>query len=430
MQRKSNAPIALAGVVLYGLMATMYVDDHKLYMAVLNAFSFTPLDIPFIDTTYFTAQTECWRRGIDVYTVNPCDPLGRLHDYAPIWLRIPGLTTDRQFVFAVGIGQGLLFLACLLALPASRSWAAMIAIGAGVFAPVTVFALERGNPDLAMFVLATITIVLLDRAPTLRLLGYASAVVAATLKFYPFVLMGLLTRERLGRAIAIGLAGSVVFFGSILLFKDEVLRMLPHVPRPSVYQEAFGAKQIGRGWADIAAVGDSMLASFLTIALLALAAVLAVLLGRNQEFRLRLTQLTPREADCLLAGSLLMVGCFLVGSSIAYRAIFLLFVIPGLLAMASGSPSRVGALLRMATIACVGVMWFQPIQRLVYHAFGMPTATYHPVVSTVFWAVREGCWWGIMTVLGAVLARALMDWLGVVGSVWKASPTTIGLANE
>jgi len=75
--------------------------------------------------------------------------------------------------------------------------------------------------------------------------------------------------------------------------------------------------------------------------LLIVAAILiAFFLVRRPATSRALKVLSPRELHCLVAGSLIICFCFFLGANVGYRAIFLLFVLPGLFAAAEGSPEK------------------------------------------------------------------------------------------
>ena len=52
---------------------------------------------------------------------------------------------------------------------------------------------------------------------------------------------------------------------------------------------------------------------------------LALRQARDAAFAMAVRRLDPRETICLATGALLFCGCFVAGTSIAYREIFVLF---------------------------------------------------------------------------------------------------------
>ena len=120
---------------------------------------------PFVDTRFVLAQLECWRRGIDVYSVNPCDPLGRLQDYSPLWLRLDFIPADPAWVMPFGLALDLMFLAALFALPLPRlDRAGRTVMSLAMVSTASIFAMERGNIDLLVFALCVVVGHLLSRS--------------------------------------------------------------------------------------------------------------------------------------------------------------------------------------------------------------------------------------------------------------------------
>ena len=396
--------LTLAGLLGLGAMAALLTAAPPAYRAIVDALSFGALPMPFIDSVYVLAQAECWQRGVDVYAVNPCDPLGRLHDYSPLWLRIPGLVTTDPMIVATGVGQAMAFLVSLSALPRMRRGTLLVMVAA-LASPATMFALERGNPDLSMFVLAVLAVVLARRRP------FAAGVVillAALLKFYPLVLLVLLLRVRIRRAVTI-VAGVTTAFGLFVVLNwSEILRMLPNVPRPSSFVDAFGAVRLVAGLGALVGTPAGV-AAVVTPVLLLVAGGLAVRLAISMPFALAFRALSEREQMFLVAGSAFMAGCFLVGSSTAYREIHLLLALPGLMTMIrkEGTDGLRPALLAVR----VGLMllWMMPLERVFYGTFGYLSPDSVSLPSLAFWLFWALAWWGLMIVLGAAVLRYALD---------------------
>ena len=161
-----------------------------------------------------TSAVECHRLGYDVYVQNPCDVFNRVHGYSPIWLWLSVLPISTAWDTALGLGTVLLFIAVLPFLPPGRGLWQTAVITLGTVSSVVMFALERANVDIIIFMFAMLAVTLTRRSAPLRMLGYAVALFAGMLKFYPITLLILAARERLGVFVAIGL----VSIGAIVLW--------------------------------------------------------------------------------------------------------------------------------------------------------------------------------------------------------------------
>jgi hypothetical protein len=109
----------------------------------------------------------------------------------------------------------------------------------------------------------------------------------------------------------------------------------------------------------------------------------------------------------LVVGSLLIVGAFFTHSNIAYRAVFLLFALPGLFRlkeMKSGT-QRIYSLTLIAIILCLWEAVFRVPLHLVDRAFAGSgiASVFTNAASCAFFLTREAAWWWIAIVLLAVL---------------------------
>lgn len=186
-------------MVLYGaFMALWFWGPHAVYFGVLRLFAFEPFRFPFLDIHGVLSGAQCYRLGVDVYSANPCDALGRVYDYSPLWLRIVPKFLDSASTTTSGLALGLLFIASLMALcrPVSRRELLLITFVA--ISPMTVYALERANSDVILFLLVLAGIGLLRTCRPARFAAYALFLFAGLLK----ILSTSLARHRTPRAVA------------------------------------------------------------------------------------------------------------------------------------------------------------------------------------------------------------------------------------
>jgi hypothetical protein len=432
---RPNIVVSAFGLIVLVAFSVLYVFRRDIYFAVIDLWSFRPFTYPFIDLLYVPSQINCWHMGIDVYAENPCDPLGRLHDYSPLWLRLSFLGSAKSFLNVLGVSLDGLFMLSLAALPRPRRWIDYLPIMLCVVSPMTVFAQERGNIDTLMFLFAMAAVVCMDRALPVRMLGYGAIMLASLLKFYPFVLFILLLRERLRVFMLGALAAVCVMGGFVWDYWDEIRRMAANIPHPSNFTDAFGSVQLPAGivllWQHLLSrldftapvAGGVSATAFLTVAiflpLVAGTLLIAQHLGRREDLQTAQRALTQRESLCLVAGAVLVCGCFFSGRSIGYREVMILMAIPGLAALVRTSPTEALArIFRITTWVAVFLMFYPVPQRLLYHWLGSIPANGATLPTFVFWLFREGCWWWFIAVLAAILIRFLLD-----SPVWLAAAT-------
>lgn len=410
LRRMLPSLVFLAGLLAFtALWLHRAPDLHGTYFALFRLLGVPAFRFPFLDTHGVLAVIDCHRQGFDVYRTNPCDVMGRVHVYTPLWFRAAALPIGVAATPAAGFLLAVLFALSLALLPAGRGWGAAWLVSAAAVSPAMAFAAERGNADLLMFALAALAGWVVIRASPVRLLAYPTVVLAAALKLYPATLLILALRERVRLCLTVaGLsAGALLAYAAI----DRVgLReMLPVLPTGSPFIYAFGARDLALGLG--AAFGWPRVAPA-AIQATALFAMMAFALMRRPALRPAIVALTEAEAAFLMIGTALIVGCFVLGQSGEYRAVHLLFVLPALTAMA-------GPGCRLATCAVwviLAQLWGDLASGLLHVLGGIaPGDVAGSGMARVLWLARELAWWWIVAALLAVLLALAQGLPSVAG---------------
>ena len=419
------ATAATAAVLLAGSLYAFGYRDQ--YHALLDYWGAAPFPFPFLDMNAVTSAVECHRLGFDVYVQNPCDALNRVHGYSPLWLWLSVLPISTAWDIVLGLATVLLFLMALPFLPPGRGWWQTAVITLGTVSSVVMFALERANVDVLVFLLAMLAVALTRRSVPLRILGYAVALFAGMLKFYPITLLILAARERLRVFVIVGLVSCGTIALWFMLDASEILRGMANIPTTQYFDEfVFGARDLPFGLAQTFGMTRIAAAGLLVVLLVGMIAVAMSLAGRN-DTAARLRQLTDAEATYLLVGCVLLIGCFLAAQNILYRSIFFLFVLPGLTALLRADrPRQLDGLYVGVIVSIIILMWNDTVRTLLNGALRWVGVFAGPndVAHFNIWLVREVMWWFVIVVLAALLfqllwgSRAAKDAVGLLsGSV-------------
>lgn len=410
MSIRAILPAAIAAllVLLFGLLYGLGYSDQ--YMALLTEWGVHPFRFPFVDTHAVLSAIECHRRGIDVYVENPCDVLGRIHVYSPIWLLAAVLPINTAWTPFVGFGSVALFLLSLTLLPAGRGWWQTCVIILGTISSTTAFAIERANIDIIIFVLAVLVARLVQQSRSLRLLGYSLALFAGMLKFYPITLLILAVRERLTVFVAIGVFSTGMVVGAIALYAHDLARVLSSTPTfPYFNYLSFGARDLPYGFAQIYRWPDYVAPGLLIALTIGMAAYAAVL-SRRGDLHARIEALSEPESAFLMVGCVLLLGCFFTAQNLLYRGIFLLFVLPGLTALIrTPGKQRNGPLVAGCALVLL-LMWSEMIRRMIDPAlrlFDLQT-WYVAAMTGRVWVIRQLMWWAVATMLSTLLIASLL----------------------
>jgi len=434
--------LGLAGLALF---AVLYVYRTDWYFRIAAFFFVNPFRYPFLDLEFIPAAIDCWRHGVDVYVGTPCDVLNRPLIYSPLWLRATFLATGRGWTNWIGVTLDGLFLLSLGLLPQPRRPRELGLVIFATFSSLVVFALERGNFDLIMFLLAVVVGLSLEHSLPRRIVGYAAIMIAGLLKFYPFVLLLLLLRERLARFVAFALVAVAVMGWFVWQFHGELVRAVANLPPVDYFGDSFGAQQLPGGlpvvlaafWNAFGLDGDALRQVLQNPAIVAVerialgvgAIVLGARLAVAVGFRAAITALPDRELIFLMIGAALIAGCFFAGENVGYRGIHLLFALPGLLALVRAPLDGGTRTLFCWTIgALVFNLWYPTVQHLIEYADrAAPTAKWTALPGRADWIIHEAAWWWLVTVFLAVLIRFALDstvWLTISGAV-RGGPTEV-----
>lgn len=403
--------IPIGVVCLYAIMVGLWLSGaHSLYFGALRLLGIDPFSFPFLDTHAVLAAAECARQGIQVYLSNPCDVLGRPHVYSPLWLAIVPGSLGTGATGRVGASLDLLFLLSLTVVLRPRSAKELLILGAAAVSPMTVYALERANNDLVVFLLVICGAMLFTFPRPYRLFSYGLFVAAGLLKYYPLALVVLAASEgrRDGLVIAAAAMLALVFFA--VAFYPELSLAAASIPTgASYFTDAFSARNLPFGFAE--ALGKGVARSLIAGSLLAALSGVAVarmlrtarLLGREQ------LDWAPREPRFLVTGGLLVAACFFAGQNIGYRGILLLPVLSGLVCLHRSVEDREVRRFCLQMIAAVlFVMWGECFRRALHAAISpVPSAGLSSRAEVFFWLGRELVWWWLVVGLAAVVLAFL-----------------------
>jgi hypothetical protein len=380
--------------------------DREVYDDILRFWGIVPFQFPFLDISGWLAAWECARQGIDVISFDPCDPMFRGYGSSPLWLAAAGVPLSVGNTTTVGWALDLVFIMSLSLLPpATRPIELTLALVA-TMSTMVVFALERANADVLLFIFALAAVFLAEGRLAARLLGYCVALLAALLKYYPIMLLIMVFRER----ITVFLVVVVIMAGSLAIFwtenYQEILRGLPTISSGPYVTDLFAAKNLpvliglmvedaampsrygaAVGWVVTAGLYGGLAGAALTI---------CRRLSRFPQLRAAIAKLPGLDRMLLVIGSAVIAGCFFAGQSTGYRGIFLLLVMPGLLALSRSGVRELRALCLGSAIVIVLLMWGECLRQALGGGFG-------------FWLLRELGWWWSVSLMLALVADFLRE---------------------
>lgn len=303
-------------------------------LAVARAFGaprpFTWLGVNQLSPAFFdlhnaTSAADCAKKGFDPLVEDPCDAERRPLNYPRAWLLLVPSGWDGRARVVLGTGMALAVLGGFLAFlgrlrPREGVLAALLAVS-----PALLLLYERGNVDGWVFLLCLAAAPLLASAREWRRdAGVALVSLAAVMKLFPAVILPALLvlhrrdpRTHARVAVAAGLLASYAWWT-----RGDIAMILRTVPRSAIH--SYGANTVALRLGS----GADLRPWFLAAA--AIVFVAAAVIARVQP---RLPALDEGRAGvAFVGGAAVYVGTFAAGVNWAYRLVFLLMLVPQLVA--------------------------------------------------------------------------------------------------
>jgi hypothetical protein len=395
----------------YGAMAMLWHwGPRSLYFDILGFIGLEPFRFPFLDIHAVLAAAECQRQGMDVYMSNPCDAIGRPHVYSPLWLAVIPALLGVKATRWVGPVLDLVFILSLVTVLRPRTSREIWIYALAVLSPTTVYAVERANNDLVVFLLILSGGMLLTVRQPYRLCSYALFLISGLLKYYPLVLLVLLIRERRRVAVALLILLGIFLISFGMYFRLELVKALANIPAQSYFSDSFSAQNLPFGTSEILGGGFSS-----TLIAISLLGTLFAMAGAKTLYIVRL--LGRQKPDCdgtetrfLVIGSILLGACFFAGQNINYRGIYFLFVIPGLVVLrrsAGETPARRFHAQMIA--AALFLMWEECFRRAIHAIVTLVPNRGLVYAEACFWIGREFTWWWLVAGLTAIVLTYLQQ---------------------
>jgi hypothetical protein len=411
-----------AGAALFvflGMSCLYTFGDRNLYEQILTSYGIAPFRTPFLDISAWLAVWECARQGVDVISANPCDVLQRAYSCSPLWIAAAAIPLGVHNTAAVGWILDLVFLLSLSLLPSPRDFHEFMLVLAATLSTMVIFALERANPDVLLFIMVLATAVLAECRLFMRVLGYFIALIAALLKYYPIMVLVIVFRE----IVSIFVAVSLLILGCLALFWSgyhaDIARGLPRISRGAYDTDLFAAKNLPFLLGEVAgsaiepsswaAVAQRIVSGGLYAILVGCSVTICRRLLSSGELRGALASLTRPEQIFLVIGSAVIAGCFFAGQSVGYRGVYFLLVMPGLLAISRTSSRDIRNLSLGTSVVIVLLMWGECFRLALFRALDHPgiPETLAGNLKILFWFSRELGWWWTISVTLTVLVDFL-----------------------
>jgi glycosyl transferase family 87 len=329
---RSRLPVLL-GVAALAFFLLLGTHSRGSVSAAWQALDIPAMSVTFADTRMVTYPIDCVIEGVDPYDRSLCHPLESVYNYPPIWLSLRYLGVTSRSSVLIGVILETMFVVALLILFKAERWISAAVVFAGILSRPPLFAVERGNIDLAIFSLMVFGLFLIDRKKTGAKSFFSSILIVflTVLKIYPIAAVAVFLRNRKGFRTAL-VTGVLAISALLLTSGRDLIPIIRNTPQKVL--ASYGAFPFlfimglhtfrsvavlveNHRW--IASAGGAVLA--------AIAVCAGVLYGKGVN-----RFLPPLDFDSAIgrvAVACLAIYCFtfLIGSAFDYRLIFLLGVL-------------------------------------------------------------------------------------------------------
>ena len=313
-----------AGVVTGFLIAIYIMGRRTDFVTTWAQVGVEHLSLPFADMRFLMSALETHRAGGNPFVFSQCDPWLRPLNYPRAWLVLApfGLGAKHTIALAILLAGG--FYTTIYFLVGRSTIVQGLVYGVLLCSPAAMLAVERGNTDLVVFILLAVAALVFDRKAGVYC-SYILITLAAILKLYPVCAFALGLRERRRRGIVLVLGGLAAFALYVYCTRSDLAHIVANTPQ--IKEISFGHRVMFQKLASMKFAVPIELWSKTAVCVSILLALLISRTVKPPEFSVR-----GRAATTI--GAAVYVGIFVATSSFNYRLIFLLLLVPQLLAWA------------------------------------------------------------------------------------------------
>jgi hypothetical protein len=351
----------------------------------------------FADLRVITGGAESYAQGFDPIIKNPGDPWQRRQNYPRVWQSLYLIGVNQSHTTYIGIGFILLFLVgvCLVLPNASNTM--IVLTMAATLSPATLLGIERGNTDLFMFFLVSISVVAVKRW---RVLSAVAVLLGFVLKLFP--IFGCAVLLRIGRLLFLRYVLVIFAVVALYIFLTYSDILLIRNATPLDTRISYGLNVF---WMKVMRLNTTIggyirFLSYLTV-LLALRYAFTALLRNDFPPG---NQSEATYLDAFRAGSAIYLGTFLLGNNYIYRLMFLILTIPQMIVWAKCS-------IHYISIGSIVTLSSEFLS--LWHLLIIKIVRYIPYGIYIDFVVNEISKWIVFCGLLYLLCWSLPDWVKV-----------------
>lgn len=313
----------------------------------------------FYDLRLITGGAESFTQGYNPAVNNPYDPEQRLFNYPRIWYLILTMGIDQRDTITLGIILALAFFISLVTIRGEFDRKTAIVLALVIFSPAVLLGIERGNVDLAVFVLLAIALFSVDLSKTLSLLVLLLAMV---FKIYPVLGIGYLLDEE-KRSFKYTIAGFVVTVVYMLFNLEDMLHIFIDTQKGS--DVSYGVSVLPAKLSPYLGDTYAVVKLLLYLSAFGLILICSYFAFRNKD---RMIAANSNHLRMFRLGTGIYIGTFLLGNNWDYRLMFLIFTLPQIVSWAKNHTGFLALASKISLVALLASVWYLEIWRFTEYA--------------------------------------------------------------
>ncbi len=269
--------------------------------------------------------------GFDTYSYrNPFDPIGRINNKPSISLIFAFLGISVND--AIWIGSILISLFILQSISLLRETKLIfLMLGAlCIFNPNILFAIERCNDDIIIFIFCFGLPYLISRNHVLNSIAICLIWFLTALKYYPFILYTFFIFNRIAKLKIYLFFIILINIAWLNISLNEILFLKQKLPKTGTNLFSFSLNDLFKFWYS---------SHYLLIILFLVSTILCYLYLKTEQDILskRLLKVSVIDKKYFIIGSTLLTVCYLVSHNWSYRLIHSIFLLPIILKLLSNT---------------------------------------------------------------------------------------------
>lgn len=379
-------------LILVVIMITIFGSD-KILRLIWNIPTMHPV---FADIRTIVGVNETLSYGLDPLVSNPGDPWGRAMNYPRIWQYLAEIFNFNQNT-AMSFGfinlSLYIFGFLLFSSKLNLSKAMLFVLLITFLSPASVLAMERGNIDIVMFFLISLSL----------LYVYSSNIfcgiilLASFLKIFPiFAIAGLLKHSKKS-FITASLISFLIFIIYVIFNIQDIILIKNGTPQSTFL--SYGMNIVWMQMQKVYGINTGISIKILTyLYVIVLFSFIYKYLKKNQAV---FSKIDKTYIDTFRVGSAIYIATFLLGNNWDYRLIFLIFTIPQFILWTKSNVKNLKFIAILSIISIIYTMWYLDFVVIFSHKGPLP----------IVWVVDELSNWALFSVLTFLFIITLPNWL-------------------